>query len=145
MEGSAGAVNAEGLAIYCADIGSIKNDNFGWAVVHGDRQRGGKEIGELVDDVVVSLAAGIKVALEFGFPLWVPVPDDPSGLTDARVVDGNESWPARSGGGTDGGRVDATQDPPGPERQGTAAANHVFRLAGIHRGRQGHLPLGGRS
>ena len=90
----AGAVNAEGLAIYCADIGSIKNDNFGWAVVHGSRQRGGKKIDGLVDDIVGSLATGIKVALGFECPLWVPVPDDPSGLTDARVVDGNMSWSA---------------------------------------------------
>ena len=90
-------MNAEGLAIYCADIGSIKRDNFGWAVVHGDRQRGGKEIGELVDDVVGSLAAGIKVALGFECPLWVPVPNNPSGLTDARVVDGNKPWSAGAG------------------------------------------------
>ena len=90
-------MNAEGLAIYCADIGSIKRDNFGWAVVHGDRQRGGKEIGELVDDVVGSLAAGIKVALGFECPLWVPVPGDPSGLTAGRVVDGNKPWSAGAG------------------------------------------------
>ncbi len=26
------------LAIYCADIGSIKKDKFGWAYVHGERK-----------------------------------------------------------------------------------------------------------
>ena len=90
-------MNAEGLAICCADIGSIKKGNFGWAVVHGDRQRGGKEIGGLVDDIVGSLAAGIKVALGFECPLWVPVPDEPSGLTAGRAVDGNKPWSAGAG------------------------------------------------
>ena len=96
MEGS-GEVNAEGVAICCADIGSIKNDNFGWAVVHGDRHGGGKAIGGLVEEVVGSLAAGVKVALGFECPLWVPVTDDPSGLTAGRAVDGNRAWSAGPG------------------------------------------------
>ena len=62
----------DGLAIYCADIGSVKRGNFGWAVVHGDRRRGGNDIAELVDDVVDSLAAGIKVALGFECPYGFP-------------------------------------------------------------------------
>ncbi len=90
-------MNAEGLAIYCADIGFIKNDHFGWAVVAGDQHRGGKEIGGLVDDAVGSLAAEIKVALGFECPLWVPVSDDPSGMTAGRVVDGNKPWSAGAG------------------------------------------------
>lgn len=85
------------LAIYCADIGSIRKDNFGWAVVDGDGQRGGTVIGELVDAVVGSLAAGVKVALGFECPLWVPVPDDASGLTAGRTVDGNRPWSAGAG------------------------------------------------
>lgn len=98
MEWRERRVNADGLAICCADIGSIKNHNFGWAVVHGDTQRGGKEIGGLVDEVVGSLAAGVKVALGFECPLWVPVPDDPTGLTAGRAVDGNKPWSAGAGG-----------------------------------------------
>ena len=90
-------MNAEGLAIYCADIGSVKRGNFGWAVVHGDRQRGGRKIGALVDDVVASLAEGVKVALGFECPLWVPVPEDPRGLTAGRAVDGNKAWSAGAG------------------------------------------------
>ena len=92
-------MNADALAICCADIGSIRNDNFGWAVVHGDRQRGGKAIGGLVEEVVGSLAAGVKVALGFECPLWVPVPDDPSGMTAGRAVDGNKAWSAGAGAG----------------------------------------------
>ena len=92
-------MNAEGLAICCADIGSIKNHNFGWASVRGDTRRGGKAIGGLVDEVVGRLAAGGKVALGFECPLWVPVPDDPSGLTAGRAVDGNKPWSAGAGAG----------------------------------------------
>ena len=120
-------MKAAGLAVYCADIGSVKNGNFGWAVVRGDRQRGGKSIGGLVEDVVASLAAGIKVALGFECPLWVPVPDDPAGLTAARVVDGNRSWSAFAGcvctgDRVDGDRVDPARGPPGLGRPGRDAA-----------------------
>ena len=92
-------MNADGLAICCADIGSVRNHNFGWASVRGDRHRGGKEIGGLVEEVVRSLAAGVKVALGFECPLWVPVPDDPTGLTAGRAVDGNKPWSAGAGAG----------------------------------------------
>ncbi|MCY3597620.1 MAG: hypothetical protein OXG71_09345 [Rhodospirillales bacterium] len=90
-------MKADELAIYCADIGAIKHGNFGWAVVRGDSERSGKAIGGLVDDVVGSLAAGVKVALGFECPLWVPVPDDPDGLTAGRAVDGNRAWSAGPG------------------------------------------------
>ena len=85
------------LAICCADIGSIKKDNFGWAVLHGEQQRTGRAIGGLVDEVIGSLVAGVKVALGFECPLWVPVPDDPSALTAGRKVDGDKPWSAGAG------------------------------------------------
>ena len=92
-------MNSVELAIYCADIGSIKNHKFGWAVVHGERQQAGKEISELVDEVVESLAAGVKVALGFECLLWVPVPDDSWMLTAGRKVDGDKPWSAGAGAG----------------------------------------------
>ena len=51
----------------------------------------------MVDDMVVSLADGIKVALGFECPLWVPVPEEASALTAGRVVDGNKAWSAGAG------------------------------------------------
>ena len=90
-------MNADELAIYCADIGCIKNDNFGRAVVHGEEERGGKEIGELVADVVVSLSAGSREALGFECSPWVPVPEDPLGLPAGRAVVGNKPWSAGAG------------------------------------------------
>ena len=85
------------LAIYCADIGSIKRGNFGWAAVDGDQQGDGDDIDDLVDDLVRSLSAGTKVALGFECPLWVPVSQEPQGLTKGRAVDGNKPWSAGAG------------------------------------------------
>lgn len=88
---------AEELAIYCADIGSVKKGNFGWAVVHGGQQRGERQIGGLVDDLVARLSEGTRVALGFECPLWVPVAEDPQRLTAGRSVDGNKAWSAGAG------------------------------------------------
>ena len=62
----------EGLAVYCADVGSIRAGNFGWAVVNGSQRRHGKDIDGLVDDVVVNLSAGTKAALGFECPRGFP-------------------------------------------------------------------------
>ena len=136
-----------GLAINCADIGSITNDNFGWAAVHGEQQRDGTTIDGLVDDVVQSLAEGVKVALGFECPLWVPVPDDPSGLTAKRGMEGDKPWSAAAGACALAAGLTETawilrQNPPGPCRQGCVSAVHVFELAGIHWRRHGHVPMG---
>lgn len=90
-------MGAGDLAVYCADIGSVRNGKFGWAVVCDTQQRCGRNIEELVDDVVQSLTAGYRVALGFECPLWVPVSDDPAGLTNGRAVDGNRPWSAGAG------------------------------------------------
>ena len=84
-------------AIYCADIGSIKRGNFGWAAVDHTKQYDGTDISGLVDNVVDVLCAGRKVALGFECPLWVPVAADPQDLTSGRVVDGNKPWSAAAG------------------------------------------------
>ena len=84
-------------AIYCADIGSIKRGNFGWAAVDHTKQYEGTDISGLVDNVVDVLCAGRKVALGFECPLWVPVAADPHDLTSGRAVDGNKPWSAAAG------------------------------------------------
>mgnify|MGYP000265226483 CR=1 FL=1 len=92
------------LAVYCADIGSIKQGNFGWAreeVPAGgiERHRGGTEILGLVDAVAQDLGAGVPVALGFECPLFVPVPEDPSSLGAARPGEGTRPWSAGAGTG----------------------------------------------
>ena len=63
----------------------------------GGRKGSGDSIHELVHEVVACLTAGHKVALGFECPLWVPVPQDPKGLTAGRAVDGNKPWSAAAG------------------------------------------------
>lgn len=84
--------------IYCADVGSIKKRNFGWAGVSispKEQQhswRTGEGIQELVDEVADRLNKGTKVALGFECPLWVPVRDRPEELTSGRCGDGSRAW-----------------------------------------------------
>jgi len=86
------------VVVACADIGSIKKNNFGWAIILcGEQRRSGQSIHGLVDEVTASLSAGNKVALGFECPLWVPVPEDPEELTTGRAVDGNKPWSAGAG------------------------------------------------
>jgi hypothetical protein len=92
-------------AIYCADIGSIQNDRFGWARVEAEdfdieRHRGGQEITDLVEAVAEDLAARRAVALGFECPLFVPVPEDPLRLSMARPGEANRSWSAGAGAGS---------------------------------------------
>lgn len=92
------------LAVYCADVGSIRQGNFGWAREEVparkiERQRGGTEIRELIDAVAKDLAAGIPVALGFECPLFVPVPEDPFRLGAARPGEGTRPWSAGAGTG----------------------------------------------
>jgi hypothetical protein len=92
------------LCVYCADVGSIRQGNFGWAreeVPAGEieRHRGGVEIAELVEALADDLSAGMPVALGFECPLFVPVPDDPFRLGAARPGEGTRPWSAGAGTG----------------------------------------------
>jgi hypothetical protein len=92
------------LAVYCADVGSIKQGNFGWAreaVPAGEIERhcGGTEILELVDALAEDLAARVPVALGFKCPLFVPIPENPLGLGAARPGEGTRPWSAGAGTG----------------------------------------------
>jgi hypothetical protein len=98
------AMPVEQLAVYCADVGSIKQGNFGWARAElpvarsVEEERGGAtEIAELVGAVADDLASGLPVALGFECPLFVPVPEDPRRLGAARQGDGTRSFSAGAG------------------------------------------------
>jgi hypothetical protein len=93
----------EYLAIHCADIGSIKNNKFGWARgEHVGRDlavTGGHDIRDLVASVIRDLSEGCSVALGFECPLYVPICEDPRGLTSARIGEGSRAWCAGAGSG----------------------------------------------
>jgi hypothetical protein len=86
------------LAIFCADIGSVKGGNFGWArtepltpavVVHYASSPA--DLATAVDD---ELDAGRPVALGFECPLFVSVPADHASLGAKRAEEGNRPWSA---------------------------------------------------
>ena len=88
------------LAVYCADVGSIKRGNFGWAMAsaYPDFQEcKGKDIRVLAEQVAGALRAGAKVALGFECPLWVPIDPDPEKLTSGRIGEGNRPFSAAAG------------------------------------------------
>ena len=84
--------------VYCADIGSIRADRFGW---YGGRGGGadkrGKRIEDLVQAVVEDLNTEQSVALGFECPLWIPKASRPLDLTKARNGEGNRPWSAGAG------------------------------------------------
>ncbi len=90
------------VVIYCADIGSVPRNRFGWArsdpaAAEIERHRGGTEIVDLVNAVAVDLEAGCAVALGFECPLFVPVPEDPLRLGAARSGEAARTWSASAG------------------------------------------------
>ena len=88
------------LRVYCADIGSVRRDNFGWAsrcIGPDPRESRCNDIQQLAKHVASDLNSGRKVALGFECPLWVPVACDPRELTSARCGDGNRAWSAAAG------------------------------------------------
>jgi hypothetical protein len=92
------------LVIHCADIGSVKNGNFGWARLAVDAPSTacttGRDIEQFAEGVAVDINAGLRVALGFECPLFLPLPEDPAGLTSARPGEGDRAWSAGAGAGS---------------------------------------------
>lgn len=89
------------LAVFCADIGSIKKGNFGWAAsLPGDPDIiEGKDIKKFAEYISNQIRAGSKVAIGFECPLYVPMRNDPQEVNSARSGEGNRSWSAGAGTG----------------------------------------------
>ncbi len=87
----------EELQVFCADVGSLARDNFGWArriaaetdvVAHAP-----SSIESFADAAAAELRQGRPVALGFEMPLFVPVPEPIAELGRARPCDsGAPSW-----------------------------------------------------
>jgi len=91
------------LVVFCADVGSVKAGNFGWArtepaaplVAEYDSSRPT----DLADAVAGELLNDRPVALGFECPLFVPVPAVDTALGAARSGEGNRAWSAGAGTG----------------------------------------------
>lgn len=91
----------DGLRVFCADIGSVKAEKFGWAASNADGQvrESGSDIRELAWRIVTHLDSGTPASVGFECPLFVPLREDPSRLTEARRGDGSRAWSAGAGTG----------------------------------------------
>lgn len=92
------------LTICCADIGSVRTGNFGWALrdfpapLYEVPERA--SITEFADAIIERLNDGRSVALGFECPLFVPIRENPADLTRARRGEGNRPWSAGAGSGS---------------------------------------------
>ncbi len=86
------------ISVFCADVGSIKANNFGWAAIlsHGESLQG-NDIGEFSEKISEEIANKRKVALGFECPLFIPIRDDPLLINGARKGEGNRPWSAGAG------------------------------------------------
>jgi hypothetical protein len=89
------------LHIFCADVGSIAANRFGWAGsdVLGTRLTSGTKIEELASNIASLLSHRVPVALGFECPMYVPLATEPARLTSARRGEGNRAWCAGAGAG----------------------------------------------
>jgi hypothetical protein len=86
------------LSLFCADIGSIKQKNFGWAAILPDEgEISGTNIEEFANKITDQIKNKTKVAIGFECPLFVPVRSDPLQVNSARKGEGNRSWSAGAG------------------------------------------------
>lgn len=92
------------MVVYCADIGSVKSRNFGWARLQANRADPstvtGSDISEFAMRIAADINSGSRVALGFECPLFLPLPDDPIDLTSARPGEGDRPWSAGAGAGS---------------------------------------------
>jgi len=90
------------LAVCCADIGSVRQGNFGWwAQSEGPtpESEAGDRLEILATWVAGQINLGCKVALGFECPLFVPLPVNAEDLGRARAGEGNRPWSAGAGSG----------------------------------------------
>jgi len=91
------------LVVFCADVGSVKSGNFGWAQSEADAASVAdpdtSRPADLAAAVVRELRYGSPVALGFECPLFVPVPSLDTALGAARSGEGNRAWSAGAGSG----------------------------------------------
>lgn len=81
------------MEVLCADVGSVKRENFGWfARLSDGTERKGSDIHELAECVAALLIEGKSVALGFEAPMYVPLRKDVLTLTSKRRGETNANW-----------------------------------------------------
>ena len=86
--------------IYACDIGSVKSGAFAWARITPDEQKPetSREIEELLPRIEADARQGRHIALGFESPLFMPIPENSSDLSQGRENEGARSMFAPAGG-----------------------------------------------
>jgi hypothetical protein len=84
---------------FCADVGSIPKNNFGWASSIDGELESGTDISAFATNIAHAVRRKDKVSIGFECPLFVPVRDEPHRVASARRGEGNRSWSAGAGTG----------------------------------------------
>jgi hypothetical protein len=91
------------LVVFCADVGSVKSGNFGWARTESNdgavADHDNARPADLAEAVAAELRLGRPVALGFECPLFVPVPALDTALGAGRSGEGNRPCSAGAGAG----------------------------------------------
>jgi hypothetical protein len=78
--------------VACLDVGSPKEGNVGWAILHGTGGGTGGDLHAFVNALAGHLVAGRTVAVGFECPLYVPKRADPAAMTNCRVGEKGLNW-----------------------------------------------------
>ena len=91
----------ENLAIFCADVGSIKAKKFGWAasIPPSNDLIQGESIEDFADLICDGIKKDYRIAVGFECPLFVPMRENPVFVNSSRKGEGNRSWSAGAGTG----------------------------------------------
>lgn len=84
---------------FCADVGSIPSNNFGWASSVDREWETGNDIDVFAGKIAAAIKEKDKVSIGFECPLFVPVRDEPHRVASARHGEGQRSWSAGAGTG----------------------------------------------
>jgi hypothetical protein len=81
------------MDIFCADIGSVRSNNFGWFGRHEEgTTEEGSDIAALGTAVANRLDSGRNVCLGFEAPLFVPLRSEPLEMTRCRAGETSPNW-----------------------------------------------------
>ena len=81
------------IDIFCADIGAVSRNNFGWfGHLATGQQISGTDMAALSAAVRNSIESENQVALGFEAPMFAPFRDTPSDLTKKRNGETNPNW-----------------------------------------------------
>jgi len=84
------------IAIAVVDVGKVANTGW-WHISISDGQCGGRDLNELATKLAKDLSDGVKVALGFEAPMFIPRASATAGLGRQRVGEAGRPWCAGAG------------------------------------------------